>query len=382
MNITWNAQKYTSDFSFVHKYGEGVMQLLDLPEGASVLDLGCGNGALSALLAEKEFRVTGMDSSPEQLAIAREKHPGIEFLQSDATDFTLPEPVDAVFANAVFHWIDPEKQPSMLRCIFSALKPGGQLVFEMGGSGNCGAIHAALSEEFQRRGLEYDPKKYFPTIGLEVYPMNVDEYQYLNQCGADFVTVFQETYHLDCYEKMHQAGAKRCMPYRFYAQERAILGGMRGVGFGALLGLSNFRSDMFAAGYHAYLLQKKYPHAEIAMSFPRLRPYKNHEKTEENDVHETQLLQMMLAVRIFLPFASITISTRERAGFRDHVLPISATKISAGVNVGIGGHTEEEQKGDAQFEISDGRSLAEIHQAILEQGMQPVYTDYINTNLL
>ena len=100
------------------------------------------------------------------------------------------------------------------------------------------------------------------------------------------------------------------------------------------------------------------------------------------DVHETQLLQMMLAVRIFLPFASITISTRERAGFRDHVLPISATKISAGVNVGIGGHTEEEQKGDAQFEISDGRSLAEIHQAILEQGMQPVYTDYINTNLL
>ena len=225
-------------------------------------------------------------------------------------------------------------------------------------------------------------RKYFKVIGLEVYPMNVDEYQYLNQCGADFVTVFQETYHLDCYEKMHQAGAKRCMPYRFYAQERAILGGMRGVGFGALLGLSNFRSDMFAAGYHAYLLQKKYPHAEIAMSFPRLRPYKNHEKTEENDVHETQLLQMMLAVRIFLPFASITISTRERAGFRDHVLPISATKISAGVNVGIGGHTEEEQKGDAQFEISDGRSLAEIHQAILEQGMQPVYTDYINTNLL
>ena len=244
-----------------------------------------------------------------------------------------------------------------------------------------GESRSASSVEYIGNAVQI-AKKYFPTIGLEVYPMNVDEYQYLNQCGADFVTVFQETYHLDCYEKMHQAGAKRCMPYRFYAQERAILGGMRGVGFGALLGLSNFRSDMFAAGYHAYLLQKKYPHAEIAMSFPRLRPYKNHEKTEENDVHETQLLQMMLAVRIFLPFASITISTRERAGFRDHVLPISATKISAGVNVGIGGHTEEEQKGDAQFEISDGRSLAEIHQAILEQGMQPVYTDYINTNLL
>lgn len=121
----------------------------------------------------------------------------------------------------------------------------------------------------------------------------------------------------------------------------------------------------------------------MALSFPRLRPYKNHEETNPNDVHETQLLQMMLACRIFLPFASFTISTRERAGFRDHVLPLAATKISAGVNVGIGGHNEEhQQKGDAQFEISDPRSLEEIHNAILAQGMQPVYTDYINTNIL
>lgn len=161
------------------------------------------------------------------------------------------------------------------------------------------------------------------------------------------------------------------------------MGGMRGVGFGVLLGLADFRKDMFAAGIHAALLQKKYPQGEIALSFPRLRPYKNHEETNPNDVHETQLLQMMLACRIFLPFASFTISTRERAGFRDHVLPLAATKISAGVNVGIGGHNEEhKQKGDAQFEISDPRSLAEIHQAILDQGMQPVYTDYINTNTL
>ena len=87
--------------------------------------------------------------------------------------------------------------------------------------------------------------------------------------------------------------------------------------------------------------------------------------------------------RQFLPFASFTISTRERADFRDHVLPLAATKISAGVNVGIGGHNEEhQQKGDAQFEISDPRSLEEIHNAILAQGMQPVYTDYINTNIL
>lgn len=161
------------------------------------------------------------------------------------------------------------------------------------------------------------------------------------------------------------------------------MGGMRGVGFGVLLGLADFRKDMFAAGVHAALLQKKYPQGEMALSFPRLRPYKNHEETNPNNVHETQLLQMMLACRIFLPFASFTISTRERADFRDHVLPLAATKISAGVNVGIGGHNEEhQQKGDAQFEISDPRSLEEIHNAILAQGMQPVYTDYINTNIL
>lgn len=226
-------------------------------------------------------------------------------------------------------------------------------------------------------------RKYFTVIGLEVYPMNTEEYAMLCQCGADFVTVFQETYDLERYGEVHPAGAKRCFPYRVSAQERALRGGMRGVGFGVLLGLADFRKDMYAAGIHAALLQKKYPQAEIALSFPRLRPYKNHEETNPNDVHETQLLQMMLACRIFLPFASITISTRERAGFRDHVLPLAATKISAGVNVGIGGHTEEqEQKGDAQFEISDPRSLREIHDAILAQGMQPVYTDYINTNTL
>lgn len=203
------------------------------------------------------------------------------------------------------------------------------------------------------------------------------------ECGADFVTVFQETYDLERYGEMHVAGAKRCFPYRVCAQERALMGGMRGVGFGVLLGLADFRKDMFAAGIHAALLQKKYPQGEIALSFPRLRPYKNHEETNPNDVHETQLLQMMLACRIFLPFASFTISTRERAGFRDHVLPLAATKISAGVSVGIGGHNEEhKQKGDAQFEISDPRSLQEIHEAILAQGMQPVYTDYINTNIL
>ena len=218
-------------------------------------------------------------------------------------------------------------------------------------------------------------KKYFKLIGLEIYPVNSDEYAYLHQCGADFVTVFQETYDPEKYETLHLGGHKRVFPYRFSAQERAVLGGMRGVGFAALLGLSDFRKDAFATGMHAYLLQKKYPHAEIAFSCPRLRPTINHEEINPN---ETQLLQVIMAYRIFMPFANITISTREGQRFRDNVISIAATKISAGVSTGIGSHVEEiEEKGDEQFVISDDRSVDEVYQAIKDRGLQPVMNDYV-----
>lgn len=218
--------------------------------------------------------------------------------------------------------------------------------------------------------------KYFRVIGLEIYPVNSDEYRYLQQCGADYVTVFQETYDSDKYETLHLVGHKRIFPYRINAQERALMGGMRGVGFGALLGLSDFRKDAFATGIHAYLIQKKYPHAEIAFSCPRLRPTKNHDEINPKDVHEKQLLQVICAYRIFMPFASITISTRERQGFRDNVIGLAATKISAGVSTGIGGHDGEE-KGDAQFIISDSRSVDEVRNAIEGKGCQPVFSDYV-----
>ncbi|MBL4933115.1 2-iminoacetate synthase ThiH [Clostridium paridis] len=218
--------------------------------------------------------------------------------------------------------------------------------------------------------------KYFSTVGIEIYPLNSDEYAFLHECGADFVSVYQETYNTDKYEQVHLRGPKRIFPYRFNAQERAILGGMRGVSFGALLGLDDFRKDAFAAGLHAYFIQQKYPHAEVSFSTPRLRPYINNADNNPNDVHEKQLLQVMLAYRLFMPFAGITISTRERAGFRDNVIGLAATKISAGVKVGVGGHSEEE-KGDEQFEISDPRSVNEVHEMILTKGLQPVYTDYI-----
>ena len=227
-------------------------------------------------------------------------------------------------------------------------------------------------------GIANATGKYFKVVGLEVYPMNSDEYAYLHKCGADYVTVFQETYNSDKYETLHLAGHKRIFPYRLNTQERALKGGMRGVGFAALLGLDDFRKDAFATGYHAYLLQRKYPHAEIAFSCPRLCPIINNDRINPMDVHEPQLLQVVCAYRLFMPFASITVSTRECARVRDNLVNIAATKISAGVSTGIGSHVEDiEDKGDDQFEISDGRTVDEVFDALKKNGLQPVMNDYI-----
>lgn len=221
-------------------------------------------------------------------------------------------------------------------------------------------------------------RKYFKMVGIEVYPMNSEEYSYLQKCGADYVTVFQETYDSDKYETLHLAGHKRIFPYRFNAQERALKGGMRGVAFAALLGLADFRKDAFATGLHAFYIQRKYPYAEISFSCPRLRPIVNDATINPKDVHEKQLLQIMCAYRLFMPFAGMTISTRERAEFRNHVIGMTATKISAGVSTGIGSHSDEvEEQGDDQFEIADNRNVDEVFAAIKEQGLQPVMNDYV-----
>ena len=227
-------------------------------------------------------------------------------------------------------------------------------------------------------------RKYFRMVGLEIYPVNTDEYRYLHECGADYVTVFQETYDTDKYETLHLMGHTRVWPYRFDAQERALRGGMRGVAFSALLGLSDFRKDALASALHVYYLQRKYPHAEMSLSCPRLRPIINNDKINPLDVHEKQLCQIICAYRIFLPFVGITVSSRESASFRDGIVKIAATKVSAGVSTGIGDHDSkyngkenEEPQGDEQFEINDSRSLDKMYQDIAEEGLQPVLNDYL-----
>lgn len=227
-------------------------------------------------------------------------------------------------------------------------------------------------------------RKYFRMVGLEIYPVNTDEYRYLHECGADYVTVFQESYDIVAYEKLHLMGHKRVWPYRFDAQERALRGGMRGVGFSALLGLSDFRKDALASALHVYYLQRKYPQAEMSLSCPRLRPIINNEKINPQDVHEKQLCQILCAYRIFMPFVGITVSSRESAAFRNGIVRICATKVSAGVSTGIGDHESKYtgrdsggDQGDEQFEINDGRSLKKMYDDITDEGLQPVLNDYL-----
>ena len=224
-------------------------------------------------------------------------------------------------------------------------------------------------------------KKYFKVVGVEIYPANVDDYAYLRECGCDYVTVFQETYNWENYKILHLLGNKSIFPYRLETQERALRGGMRGVGLAALLGLDDFRKDAFATALHAHMLQRAYPHGEISISCPRLRPIVNDDTINAGDVGEAQLLQVILAYRLFLPYANITISTRETARFRNGVLTLAATKLSAGVSTGIGEHSSEDNKkeeGDAQFEIADSRTVAEAMEDVKALGMQVVMSDYID----
>lgn len=245
-------------------------------------------------------------------------------------------------------------------------------------------------ESRSQSGVEYIgeacrlARKYFKMVGVEIYPVNTDEYRYLHECGVDYVTVFQETYDSVRYEQLHLMGHKRVWPYRFDAQERALMAGMRGVAGSALLGLSDFRKDALASALHMYYLQRKYPHAEISLSCPRLRPIVNNEAINPLDVHERQLCQVLCAYRIFMPFCGITVSSRESETFRNGIVKIAATKVSAGVSTGIGDHESKytgkenvSEGGDEQFEINDGRSFKKMYDDMSGDGLQPVLNDYL-----
>ncbi|RFM27541.1 class I SAM-dependent methyltransferase [Deminuibacter soli] len=166
--IKWNTSLYNDKHSFVSKYGEDLLSWLQPQQGESILDLGCGSGQLANEISQFGALVTGMDSSPEMIEAAKASYPGIRFDHKNATDFSYDQPFDAIFSNAVLHWIGKKDAEKVIRCMYENLKPGGRLVVEFGGKGNVHNITTALHQVMQQEGLEDKMPPdfwYFPSIG-------------------------------------------------------------------------------------------------------------------------------------------------------------------------------------------------------------------------
>jgi 2-iminoacetate synthase len=222
-------------------------------------------------------------------------------------------------------------------------------------------------------------KKYFSSISVEIYPLDEDEYADLVAAGIDGLTIYQEVYDEDIYARVHPFGPKKDYLFRLDAPERGLKAKVRFVNIGALLGLNDWRKEVFLMGLHAQYLQGKFPDAEIGVSLPRLRPFSGDFKVPFI-VGDADIVQIILALRIFLPRVGISISTREPAQLRDNLIPLGITRMSAGSTTRVGGHTAVIQPGSnpAQFQISDERSVTEVKIALQGKGYQPVLKDWLN----
>jgi 2-iminoacetate synthase len=222
-------------------------------------------------------------------------------------------------------------------------------------------------------------KKYFSSINIEVYPLETTEYKELVDAGVDGMTIYQEVYDEDIYKKLHLSGPKRIYENRIDAPQRALEAGMRTVNIGALIGLNEWRQEAFFTGIHAEYLQNMYLDTEISISLPRIRPHIG-SFSDVKYVSDKDLVQILLALRLFMPRAGITLSTRERAEFRDNLIGLGITKISAGSVTSVGGHSADE-KTKGQFDISDERGADEMKNVIYKKGYQPIFKDWHNLGI-
>ena len=218
-------------------------------------------------------------------------------------------------------------------------------------------------------------KRHFASVSIEIFPLEVADYRRLNDAGVDGVTVFQETYDREVYRRVHQGGKKRDFEWRLDAPERAASAGMRLVNIGALLGLAEPRRDILLTGLHARYLEDRFLETEVAVSMPRFNEAEG-DFSPDYIVDDRAFVQYMTALRIFLPRAGLTISTRESAQFRDRILPLGATRYSAGSSTGVGGYAESALRQTPQFEITDQRGVAEVARAIIARNYQPVFKDW------
>ena len=218
-------------------------------------------------------------------------------------------------------------------------------------------------------------RQHFASISIEIHPLEQDQYAALFAAGIDGVALYQETYDRDIYADYHIAGPKRDYDNRLNAPDRYAAAGMRRIGMGFLLGLTDWRLDTLAMAEHAAYLMKKYWKSQIDFSFPRIRPATAVRHEWPHVVPDESLVQMMLALRLCFPDAGIVLSTRESPAFRDAMMDICVTRVSAGSKTNPGGYASEKDAAE-QFVIADDRSPAEIARVIEQHGHQAVWKDW------
>lgn len=217
-------------------------------------------------------------------------------------------------------------------------------------------------------------KNEFSYLAMEVQPLDQDDYAELKSIGLDAVMVYQETYHPSTYAKHHLRGKKRDFDYRLDTPDRLARAGIDKIGIGALIGLEDWRIDCFYTATHLDYMQKTYWKSRYSISFPRLRPCKGGLQPK-SIMTDKQLVQLICAYRILNPEVELSLSTRESEVFRNNVLPLGITHMSAASKTQPGGYASDENELE-QFEISDDRSSLEIESMIRQRGFAPVWKDW------
>lgn len=219
-------------------------------------------------------------------------------------------------------------------------------------------------------------KKYFTSVVIEIFPMDEEDYKRVVEAGVDGLTVYQETYDEQVYDRVHLAGPKKNYRYRLDAPERGCKAGMRAINIGALLGLKEWREELFFTALHGDYLQRKYPWIELAFSLPRIRPHAGFFE-DLYELTDSDYVQALVALRIVFQRCGINVSTRESSEFRSNLIPLGVTKMSAAVSTGVGGHTmKKEDMGEEQFLINDVIDEVSIKKMIRSKGYEPIMKDW------
>ncbi len=219
-------------------------------------------------------------------------------------------------------------------------------------------------------------RKYFSEILIEVYAMTYDEYKYLVDKGLTGVTIYQETYDEELYDKLHISGPKKDFDFRLETPDRAIKAGVKEINIGCLLGLNaDFLSDVYLTAIHADYLQKNYPDVEVSISYPRIQPAESSIKIETL-IDDKEFVRIITSTRIFLQRVGLNISTREKPYMRDNLIGLGITRMSAGSKTTVGGYLSVIED-TGQFEISDKREVDEILKMIISKGYRPEFTNWV-----